>query len=703
MPEPPATRGVARLGVDVGGTFTDLVLASEESIGVAKVPSTPVDQAEGIGAGIERLHLDVASLTRFAHGTTVATNTVLERDGARIVLVTTAGFRDLLAIARQNRPRLYDLDARRPAPVVDRDMVVEVEERVGADGAVRIAMTDAEVARVVAAVRDRAPEAVAIALLFGFLTPDHEERLEAALTDLGVPVTRASALLPVVREVERTSTTVLNAYLVPRMSRYLGSLEERLRGLGLASAVEVMRSGGGTFTAGLAAREPVHTLLSGPAAGAWGAAALGRAAGVTELIGLDAGGTSTDVTLISGGRPATTADGVIDGLPFAVTATDIHTIGAGGGSLAWRDAGGALRVGPRSAGAVPGPACYGAGGTEPTLTDAQVVLGRLDPDVRLGGTLPLRPDLARDAVGRLAADLHLDVVACAQGIVRVADAQMAKALRVVSVERGRDPRGFALVPFGGAGPLHQAALAADLGCSQVLVPAHPGVLSALGLLAAPVTVDRARSRVADIAALTTADLAAGWKELADEALATLGEQGVEVAAQRRSADLRYRGQAFELEVTAPGAGGADDHAEPGRIGARDRVEPGRAGARDRVEPTELAASFHAAHRDRYGYDQPDEPVQLVTLRVRMEGPAPQLPLERLSGGGSAADATLATRPVVLDDGTVDAAVIDRARLGAGARLRGPAVVVGVDATVWVAPWQQGEVDEHGLLVLTETP
>jgi N-methylhydantoinase A len=641
---------------------------------VAKVPSTPDDQAEGVLAGVERLGLDVALLGRFAHGTTVATNTVLERDGARTVLVTTAGFRDLLTIGRQARPRLYDLHATRPVPLVPSALVVEARERVGADGEVVIPLSDGEIARVVAEVADRRPEAVAIALLFGFAAPAHEQRLEAALADLGVPVTRASSLLPVLREVERASTTVLNAYVAPRMTRYLGSLADRLTGAGLVAPVEVMRSGGGTFTAQVAAREPVHALLSGPAAGAWGAAALGRASGVDDLIGADVGGTSTDVTLVERGRPATTADGAIDGLPFAVTTTDIHTIGAGGGSVAWQDAGGALRVGPRSAGAVPGPACYGRGGREPTVTDANVVLGRLDPDVQLGGAMPLRPDLALTAVGRLAAELGLDPVACAEGIVRVTDAQMVTALRVVSVERGRDPRRFALVPFGGAGPLHQAALAAELGTPEVLVPANPGVLSALGLLAAPVTVDRARSALHDLLATSTDVLGRGWELLADEARAVLTEQDVEVALVRRSADLRYRGQAFELEVTAPDDG--------------------------RVDPAALRHAFDVAHRDRYGYDQPDEPVELVTWRVRAEGHTPEVPLPRLRGGGSVAAATIARRPVVLDGARVESAVVDRSLVGVGARLDGPAVLIGLDATVWVAPWQTGAVDEHGTLRLT---
>ena len=662
-----------RLGVDVGGTFTDLVLARGDALAVAKVPSTPADQATGILDGVSRLDLDVATVTRFVHGTTVATNTVLERDGARTVLVTTHGFADLLAIARQDRPRLYDLSAERSAPVVDRGMVVEAHERLDANGTVRVALTDDEVDRVVAAVGDLEPEAVVISLLFSFVDPDHERRLAAALREAGhVAVTASCELLPVFREVERTSTAALNAYVAPRMRRYLASLQTRLEDVGLACPVEVMRSGGGTFTATVATREPVHTLLSGPAAGAWGAAALGRAAGIEDLIGCDMGGTSTDVALIERGRPATTAEGDVDGLPFAVATTDIHTVGSGGGSIAWADAGGALRVGPRSAGAEPGPAAYDLGGEQPTVTDANVVLGRLDPQVRLGGAMPLRADLAHAAIARLADGLGLEPVACADGILRIVEAQMAKALRVVSVERGRDPRSFALVPFGGAGPLHQAALAAELGCREVLVPPNPGVLSALGLLAAPVTVDRAVSRPGLLADLSRDELAAVWAELADDAGAVLREQSAEVTSVQRIAELRYRGQAYELAV--------------------DATDP---------DPDVLADGLHAAHLERYGYDQREQAVELVTLRVRVEGPTPSPPLPTWDGGGSLANATLAQREVVADGEPRTVAIIDRTGLATGERLRGPAVVLGLDATCYVAPWQTGEVDHLGALRLTE--
>jgi 5-oxoprolinase (ATP-hydrolysing) len=680
---------VARIGVDVGGTFTDLVLADGDRVRVAKVPSTPADQAEGILSGVAALEVAVADLTRFAHGTTVATNTVLERDGARLALVVTDGFRDVLTIGRQDRPSLYDLGARRPPALVPRERCIEAVERIGSDGAVVTPLADDEVARVVDAVADCEPEAVAVCLLFSFLRPEHEERLATALRErLGddVPVSVSSEVLPVFREVERGSTTALNAYVAPRMRRYLGSLATRLRDTGLAVPVEVMRSGGGTCTAAVAAEQAVDTLLSGPAAGAWGAAAVGRAVGARRLVAFDMGGTSTDVTLVPDGTPQVTADGRIGGLPFATTTTDVHTVGAGGGSIAWRDPGGALRVGPRSAGADPGPACYGRGGTEPTVTDANVVLGRLPAGTALGGSLALDVDAARAAVGRLATQLGMDVEACAAGILEVVEAQMVAALRVVSVERGHDPRDAVLVPFGGAGPLHQGPLAAELGCARVLVPPHAGVLSALGLLASPTTVDEARTRLRRLDDVAPADLADELDGLAERAGGRVSAQGVEMHDVAHAVDLRYAGQAFELPVpTTPAA-------------LRD---PDPAAAR-----RALAAAFHAAHEERYGFAQPDEPVEVVTLRVRATGPAPELPLPAWTDGGDATTARVGTtvlRRAGTDGGDLDAPVLDRARLAAGVTVPGPAVVVGVDTTVVVEPWQHAVVDEVGCLWLDGTP
>lgn len=657
-----------RLGVDVGGTFTDLVWDDGERLTVAKVPSTPADQAGGVLSGIDRLGVDVSALERFVHGTTVATNAVLERRGARTVLVTTEGFRDLLEIGRQNRPMLYDLFADRPAPIVPRGLVVEVPERVSAAGEVLRALTDP--AGVADAVRALGPEAVAVCLLFSFARPQHERAVREALD--GLPVSLSSEVLPVFREYERANTTALNAYVAPVLARYLGTLEDRLRSTGLSCGVEVMRSGGGTFSAGLAARLAVHTLLSGPAAGAWGAAAVASAAGYSDVIAFDMGGTSTDVTLIEGGRPGTGGEGRVAGLPFAVTSTDIHTVGAGGGSVAWRDEGGALRVGPRSAGADPGPACYGRGGAEPTVTDAYVLLAHLDPSLLLGGVIALDHRAAADAVASLAEGLGLAPTNCAQGIFRVAEAQVAAALRVVSVERGRDPRRFALMAFGGAGPLHQGPLARELGCEAVIVPRNPGVLAALGLLAAPAAAETVATNVRDLRSVSGGDLEAAWGALESEARRLLAGQGVEEARVSRSADCRYRGQAYELEVEV--------------------MHP---------SPKELSEGFGRAHRDRYGYVHEGEAVEVVNLRVRAEGPPPVVSVGVLPPGMGAATARRGTRVVMVDGEEVECALYDRDHLGPGDGLSGPAVLSSADSTCLVLGGQRAEVDDLGNLVIRE--
>jgi N-methylhydantoinase A len=689
----PAAR-TTQVGVDVGGTFTDLVAFDPVTgtVRVAKVPSTPGNQANGVMNGLVELSIDPSLLARFVHGTTVATNAVLERRGARTVLVVTEGFRDLLEIARQNRPRLYDLFADRPEPLVPRELVVEAPERVAVDGTIVKVLDESSAREVGRAVSALAPEAVAICLLYSFLEPGHEDAIAAeigvatrdddednrssgvsAVSGVpGVSVSLSSRVLPVFREYERASTTALNAYVAPPMARYLGNLEARLRDGGLGTAVEVMRSGGGTFDAGAASKVPVHTLLSGPAAGAWGAAAVAGAADIAEVIAFDMGGTSTDVTLIEGGVPGRTAEGAIGGLPFGVATTDVHTIGAGGGSVAWPAGGGGRGAGPPPGGADPGPACYGRGGTEPTVTDALLALDLLDPDSPLGGSIRLRTDLAARAVGSLGKELGLDVPGCAEGIVRVAEAQIERALRVVSVERGKDPRRFALLPFGGAGPLLQGRLARALGCARVIVPASPGVLSAMGLLTAPFAVDLARTRLTDLSTDCADDLDGSWRDLEETAGTALADQGVATVRSARSADCRYSGQAFELEVPAHSA-----------------------------DPRRIVAAFHAAHRERYGFDQREQPVELVTMRVRAEGPPPSFVMPDVAAGAGAGAARRGSRRAVLDGRATEIAVYAREALGAGDRVAGPALLVGIDSTCLVLPGQRGDVDPFGTLVLME--
>jgi len=642
-------------GVDVGGTFTDVVLAGPGRVPVAvKVPTTPQNQADGVATGVALASPDEAPLL-LPHGTTTATNAVLERTLARTVLVTTDGFADLLHIGRQDRPALYDLTRVRPAPLVPRELVVTVVQRTGPDGSTVVELTDDEVARVVRAVARLEPESIAVCLLFGYADDTHERRLCEALAGLGVPVTRASTLLGEFREYERASTAVLNAVVQPVMRRYLAGLRERLP----EPAITVMTSGGGTAGLDFVAGAPVHTLLSGPAAGVVAAAAAARAAGFQDAVAFDMGGTSTDVCLIMDGAPQVAADAEIAGLPFRTPAVAVHTVGAGGGSIAWLDAGGALRVGPRSAGARPGPACYGHGGTDPTVTDAHCVLGHLATGRELGGGLRLDADAARAALGTLPAR-----AGGAHGVLAVVRATMARALRTVSTERGVDPAGLALVAYGGAGPLHASALARELGCVAVVVPPVPGVLSALGLLLAPARHEASRTVMSDV----DSELTAPWVALAEEAEAELRAQGVTGAVTlTRVVDARYARQSHELRLTV--TDGAD-----------------------------IAELLHTAHREAYGYAMRDEPVVVVTLRA-IATAAPALDAPPTDWASKGEPDRRRTRTIGVAGDEVRAEVIDRASLRPGDEVRGPALIEQPDTTTLLLPDDVSEVDEAGNLVV----
>jgi N-methylhydantoinase A len=638
-------------GVDVGGTFTDVVVhAAGMRPRAVKVPTTPENQAVGVQRGVAQALPD-AKLRLLPHGTTTATNAVLERKIARTVLVTTDGFADLLQIARQDRPALYDLTVTRPEPLVRHDRVVTVTERTGPDGEAVIALTDEEIDRVVREVKHLEPESVAVSLLFSYAGDDHERRLCDALASLGVPITRSSALLPEFREFERASTCVLNAAVEPVMRRYLSNLSARLPD----PTITVMTSGGGTAGIEFAATAPVHTLLSGPAAGVVAAGAVARSAGFSDAIAFDMGGTSTDVCLIRDGQPELSTSAQIAGLPFRTPAVGIHTVGAGGGSIAWVDTGGALRVGPASAGADPGPACYGKGGTEPTVTDAHCVLGHLDPDRELGEGLRLDVKAAADAISALP-----DSAGGAVGILAVVRATMARALRKVSTERGVDPAELALVAYGGAGPLHATALAHDLGCRAVVVPPAPGVLSALGLLLAPARYEASRT----VMAPAEEDLTDAWQALETQAREELARQGVTGhITVTRLADVRYAGQSHELRIT---------------------VEAG----------ADLADLLHQAHREAYGYALPDEPVKIVTLRVVARGePILSQPPSDWDQGKPAAE-----RSRKLGDLGM-ARVVSRAALSCGDQVTGPALIEQPDTTTLLADGDVAVLDEVGNLVV----
>jgi N-methylhydantoinase A/oxoprolinase/acetone carboxylase beta subunit len=641
------------LGIDVGGTFTDFVLLSPDGVRVHKLPSTPDDPLRALSAGLTAL--GPPPDTPVVHGTTIVTNGILQGRGARTAFVTTRGFADLLAIGRQDRPALYDLRSRPPSPLVPPERTFEVTERLAADGSVVQPLAAVELERLVDELAGSDAEAVAICLLFAFRAPAHEQQIAARLRER-LPrlfLSLSSDVAPEFREYERASTTVIDAFSGPLVAGYL----QRLRRV--APNVQLMQSSGGMTSPEAAARHPVGLALSGPAGGVAGAFAVGRATS-PRLIVLDMGGTSTDVALCDGGIPLM-AEGSLAGRPIRQPMVAVQTIGAGGGSIARRDDGGLLRVGPTSAGAEPGPACYGRG-SEPTVTDANLLLGRLDPSGLLGGSMPLHLDHAEAALGSLAHQVGLSMEATAAGIIRVVNAGMARVLAHVSVEQGHDPRQFTLIPFGGAGPMHACELAEGLGIGSILIPRYPGVLSALGMALADQTRDYRRSILRPADSVDDAALAALFAPLVEQAHA----EAPPGARLLRSLDVRYRGQSFELTVPASNS----------------------------VAATQ--ATFHRLHARRYGYARPERPLEFVTLRVHSTLPSvftlPNTPPET-------GEARQGTRRVWFPDGWRETTVILRARLAPGDLVEGPALLIQQDATTVVAPGWGGRVDSAGNLLL----
>jgi N-methylhydantoinase A len=652
------------LGVDVGGTFTDAVLLDGERLHTAKVPSTPGEESRGVLDAVEAVlagaGADPGRIESFTHGMTVGTNALLEERGARTALITTRGFADLLEIGRQARPSLYHPCRAGPRALVDPELRLEAAERIGADGVVE-ALGGDEVERLTAAVRASGAESVAVCLLFSFSDPSHERAIAAsvreALPDLHVSASHE--VLPAFREFERCSTTVIDAYLSPLLGRYLTRLAEACAGRGLPEPL-VMRSSGGTATAAEAARSGAWSVLSGPAGGAVGAGSLARAAGDGNVLGLDMGGTSCDVCVVEDGEVRRTGSREIGGRPIQLPMVDVHTVGAGGGSIGWRDPGGALRVGPRSAGAEPGPACYGHGGTQPTVTDANLLLGYLAPDSALAGGVALDANAAAAAVAELAESVGLEPIETAEGIVRVANQEMIRALRVMTVERGIDPRRFALLPFGGAGPMHATALADELEISRILCPRASGVLSALGLLAAGRRQDTARTVLLSGPELTEQRLEELVGELAETARAGLEDQArLEVVYE-----LRYQGQSFSLPI--PGSPGAD--------------------------PSELAEAFAREHESRYGYRDPEGKLELVGVRVAAAVPGPE-PRPRAAEGDAFEEGARRAR---FAGAWVQTRVL-RGEPPAGLRAEGPCVFELPEATLVLPPEWSAKVDEAGTI------
>jgi N-methylhydantoinase A len=668
LPTAPAS---CRVGVDTGGTFTDFVFEANGRVEVFKLASTPTDPSLAISAGLKQISEKTAVPLKnieVVHGTTVGTNALLQRRGARTALITSRGFEDVLVIGRQARPELYNLNAVRPAPLVPDDLRFGLRERVTASGEVIESPDEAEISALVESLRKAKVESVAICLLFSFIRPEHEKEMVRALALLHLPLSVSHEILPEYREFERTSTVTINAYLQPLMGNYLKRLATN------TPRLRVMQSSGGSISAAAAADEPVRTILSGPAGGVVGALQAARAAGFDNVITFDMGGTSTDVALCKRDGLRMTNEASVAGLPVAVSVMDIHTVGAGGGSIARVDEGGSLRVGPKSAGADPGPACYGKS-LLPTVTDAHLVLGHFGGVGLLGGDFALDENRARLAMDQLAiamskvARRKVTAIEAGQGVLSVANTNMERALRRISVERGHDSREFALLPFGGAGGLHAVELARALRIPTIIVPKSAGALSALGVLAADVVKDQSRAIMLELSPGVDRELNRNFKELEQNAAESLRREGFAASKQRheRSLAMRYKGQSFELEIKQTGA--------------------------------RLASNFHRAHRERYGYSQESNIVEVVSARVRSIGLVEKLPQRRASGTRKGHAKPSNQVSAYMDGKKLSVAVYQRDQLRAGMRLRSPCIVTEYSSTTLIPPGALASIDVYGNLII----
>jgi len=670
---------MTRIGVDVGGTFTDIIVQKKDSLETYKVPSTPSNPENGVIDGFERsVTATLDEEPRFlGHGTTVATNALLEGNLATVALVTTEGFRDVLEIGRQDRPTLYDINFERREQIVPRDFRFSIDERITAEGDRLRTPKDADLDDLASEIPAEV-DVVAVATLFAFLDDRHERKIKAGLQDRNIGnVVLSSDVLPEFREYERTSTTVINAALKPVVEQYLARLAEGTRQLGFDKEWTIMQSNGGLMSVDKASEQPIRTVVSGPAAGVRGAQLLGENAGFGDLITLDMGGTSSDVCLVEGGKPSMTADREVTGHPVRVPSIDIHTIGAGGGSIAWIDDGGALRIGPQSAGADPGPVCYGRGGDQPTVTDAQAVLGRIDPDNPLAADLAVDVSSAEAAIeDKLASKIDSSNPEIARGILEITNASMHRALRVVSVERGYDPREFALMAYGGAGPLHAPELARMMSIPTVLVPRTAGVLSALGLLASQQKYFGVESIVTPVRGLEADQVNETLQTLIDELESELRSEGISQEKIRfeASAELRYRGQSFTLSVDLPETTFVEAHWET------------------------ILYRFHTRHEERYGYASSEDQVELVNIRVNAIGETESVDIPKVAPG-DASKALIGEREVWIDGEYRETRVYNHEELPSHTELDGPAIVQSADSTALFLSDQSARVDSAGTLVI----
>jgi N-methylhydantoinase A len=673
VPLPPAP-AACRVGVDTGGTFTDFVFEKAGEIEILKSPSTPSDPSLAIAAGLrtiaEKTGVALENI-EVVHGTTVGTNALIERRGARTALITTRGFADVLVIGRQARPELYNLNALRPPSLVPDNLRFGLRERVSSTGEILESPDAAELTALVKQIKKAKVESVAICLLFSFVNSVFEKQIAAALSDLNIPLSVSHKILPEYREFERTSTVTINAYLQPLMGTYLKRLATT------TGRLRVMQSSGGSISASVAADEPVRTILSGPAGGVVGALRTARAAGFEKIITFDMGGTSTDVALCERDGLRMTNEATVAGLPVAVSVMDIHTVGAGGGSIARVDEGGSLRVGPESAGADPGPACYGRS-LLPTVTDAHLALGHFGGVGLLGGTFVLDEGRSRTAIQQLAKEMsevarrRITAIEAAEGMLSVANTNMERALRRISVERGYDSREFALLPFGGAGGLHAVNLARALRIPHIIVPNSAGALSAIGVLTADVVKDQSRTVMLELSPGVETKLEKTFAEMERTAEGALRREGFSTTQQKheRSLALRYKGQSFELDIKQRG--------------------------------TNLVASFHRAHRERYGYAQEMNVVEVVSARVRSSGIVKKLPQRRASVSRLNRAQPVKFVTAYFEGKKLSAALYQRERLAAGAQLRTPCIVTEYSSTTLIPTGARGEVDGYGNLIIQVT-
>jgi N-methylhydantoinase A len=662
-----------RVSMDIGGTFTDFVVVDldERRTWTGKTSTTPASPEQGVLEGLVEIVPDLTEIAFVVHGTTVGLNAFLERKGTRVLLLMTQGLRDAYSIARHDRKELYALRYRKPERLVPRRDVLEVVERLRWDGSVETPLDETSLEPVVEIVTRDSIEAVAVCFVHAYANPEHELRTREALRRdcPGLSVTLSHEIAREWREYERASTAVLNAYVAPRVEGYLRSLEAELATRGVGAPLHVMQSSGGITTAARAREKPVQTLLSGPVGGTIGGAALSRLSGRPNLLCVDMGGTSFDLSLVVDGRPTVSTETELEGLPILMPLVDIHTIGAGGGSLAWLEAGG-LRVGPQSAGAVPGPACYGRGGVEPTVTDANLFLGRLDPEYFLGGRMRLDEEAAGRALHAIGSQLDLDDTSFAEGVLSIVNANMADAMRTITVKQGIDPRDYALVAFGGAGPMHAAWLAEELEIREVIVPWSPGTFSAWGMLQTDLRHDMVRTFFRPLADLDGEEVSGVVDSLEQEGIGLLREQDVDAddVYFQRTADMRYVGQEYSVSVP---------------IGSE-------------VDLGEIDGAFHDGHRIRYGHATPGAPTEFVNLRVAAFG---RIRAETAPFQADEGDPVLGTRPVVFAGRRHETRALLRSRLAPGGRYDGPLVVEEETATTVVPPEHSLEIDELGNLLI----